>query len=662
MCGLVGFYNPYLDQNERNRMATHLADSLRHRGPDDSSTWSNEGGLTFAHRRLAILDLSPHAKQPMVSPRTGTVLVYNGEIYNYRSIRKELEWSGLSFHGSGDTEVLLAAIDHWGLEKTLTKCNGMFAICLWNENERTLHIARDRIGIKPLYYGWLKSGFVVTSELKALYGLKEFCLPLSSTGLSLFFEHGYISAPYTIFQGIWKMIPGTSLSLSQSELESAPKGFSPYTDRSHLSPKSFWQVPDISPPYSGSLQDAIVDLHELIRDSVRIRSLADVPVGAFLSGGIDSSTIVSCMNNFDPRNVRTFSIGFQESQFNEAPYASAIASHLGTKHTEHYVSTSDALNVIPNLSTIYDEPFADSSQIPTLLLSQLTREQVTVSLSGDGGDELFLGYPRYLLAKRVWSILKNAPYPLRTRLKDGIQAVPSSGWSSVYSIFQWLLPEALRGIRTPGMKVHRFAELLCASNLREVYLQANLHWPPYETPVHRYVPSQTLFHTDIASKTLASRHDYLSFIDFHTYLPDDILTKVDRASMAYGLEARVPLLDHRIIEFARTLPMNWCIAHGSQKYILKKILNRYLPETLFERPKAGFSIPLAKWLRTELRSWAESLLTPTELPPDGLLNRSLILKTWKRHQLEELDLHSKLWNVLIFQQWKRTWSANILDH
>ncbi|MGA1190956.1 MAG: asparagine synthase (glutamine-hydrolyzing) [Bdellovibrionota bacterium] len=666
MCGLIGFYNPHLSEQERVATATRLAHSIQHRGPDGSATWSNENGLTLAHRRLAILDLSTLAQQPMTSPRTGSVLIYNGEIYNYRTIRTELESLGISFQGSGDTEVLLAAIDTWGLERTLTRCNGMFAICFWNTQTKTLHIARDRIGIKPLYYGWLKSGFAVSSELKPLYGLKDFRLPLSSIALSLFFEHGYISAPYTIFDRIWKLMPGSLLSLSESQLTTIPTDFSPFANTTASSPQSYWQISTSSPPYGGSFEDAVTELDTLIQDSVQLRTLADVPVGAFLSGGIDSSTIVSSMQALSSSHVRTFSIGFEEDRFNEAPHAKKIAHHLGTEHTEHYVTTEDALEVIPQLATLYDEPFADSSQIPTFLLSRLTRQHVTVSLSGDGGDELFRGYPRYLLAEKLWRKLQYSPLSLRKAVKRCVQALPSTVWSGGYHIGQRALPPSLRGIQSSGKKIHRFAELLTASNIQELYLRANAHWLPHESPAP-YSSSQTLFHRDSYMRepslyTSSSPCDYLSYLDLHTYLPDDILTKVDRASMAVGLEARVPLLDHRIIEFSRTIPTSWCIHNGSQKLILKRVLERYVPSSFFERPKSGFAIPLAQWLRKELRPWGEAALTEARLPVDGRLNRDLILRTWQEHQDGHIDAHSRLWNVLMFQQWQERWGANIENY
>lgn len=661
MCGLIGFYNPHLSEQERGVTATALARSIQHRGPDGTDTWSNEAGLTLAHRRLAILDLSSAAQQPMTSPRTGNVIIYNGEIYNYQKIRTELELLGISFQGTGDTEVLLAAIDVWGLERTLPRCNGMFAICLWENKAKTLHIARDRIGIKPLYYGWLKTGFVVASELKALYSLKDFCLPLSPIGLSLFFEHGYISAPYTIFDKMWKLMPGSILSLSEPQLATVPTDFSPFPNTTASSPQSFWQVPSTPSPYGGSFEDAVSELDALIQDSVQLRTLADVPVGAFLSGGIDSSTIVSSMIALRSSHVRTFSIGFEEDRFNEAPHAKKIANFLGTDHTEHYVTTRDALEVIPHLATLYDEPFADSSQIPTFLLSQLTRQHVTVSLSGDGGDELFRGYPRYLSAENLWHRLQHCPLPLRQTAKICVQALPATVWNGGYRIGQRALPLSLRGIESSGKKIHRFAELLTAPDLRELYVRANAHWLPHESPTP-YVSSQTLFHADTAVSPDNSASHSLSYLDLHTYLPDDILTKVDRASMAVGLEARVPLLDHRIIEFSRTLPTPWCVYNGSQKYILKRVLERYLPSTFFERPKSGFAIPLAQWLRKELRPWGEAALTETRLPVDGRLNRAVIRRTWQEHQQGLIDAHSRLWSVLMFQQWQERWRANIQNY
>lgn len=658
MCGIVGFYASGWEKEERVEIARACASAIASRGPDDSGVWAEEKGLTLAHRRLAILDLSPSGHQPMRSEESGSVIVFNGEIYNFKEIREELEKEGHHFRSTGDTEVLLKAIDHFGLEETVKKCNGMFALGVWDPRERVFQIARDRLGIKPLYYGWWKEGFVFASELKALFSLKGFSKPLSEEALSLFFEHGYITAPYSIFKDIFKLPPGCTLTLREAELSRTPHGFSPFPCTDRCTPLPFWSVPKEGERFQGSYEEGVSELERLLLSSIQYRCIADVPLGAFLSGGIDSSTVVALMKRLHAGHIKTFSIGFEEKQFNEAPYAKEIANHLKTDHTELYIPAKEALDLIPELTQFYDEPFADSSQIPTVLVSRLAREHVTVSLSGDGGDELFKGYTRYPIAIGIWRKLQFLPHPLRSVFAALLRSIPMNGWNALYEKGQWALPRSFRGMKYVGLKAHRLSEVLSAETLGELYCTANTHWRPAYHPVS-FLSGETALTNYELEKEFSSSFDYLSYLDLKTYLPDDILTKVDRASMSCALEARVPLLDHRIVEFSRTLPEEWCVYEGVQKRILRDVLKKHVPEQMFERPKTGFGVPLPEWLREELKEWGESLLSKEKLPEGGVLKRDLIMDRWQKHQERKIDFHYPLWNVLQFQAWKERWKNHI---
>ncbi|MCI5066088.1 asparagine synthase (glutamine-hydrolyzing) [bacterium] len=661
MCGIVGLFFPGWAHERRQYAVGAGADALSSRGPDDRGVWAGEHGIALGHRRLAILDLSPLGHQPMVSPETGNVLVYNGEIYNFREIRSELEHEGISFQSSGDTEVLLKAIDHWGLERTLPKCNGMFALGVWQPKVQVLQIARDRVGIKPLYYGWTPEGFLFGSELKAFSAVEGFRMPLNYEALSLFLEHGTVPAPYSIFSGISKLLPGTTLLLTRKQLEQRPDNFSPYAAETQCSPVSFWKVPfpDSSPP-AISYEEGVEHLEELLRSSLQLRMISDVPVGAFLSGGIDSSAVVALLSASGGNKVKTFSIGFSEEEFNEAPYAKQIAEHLGTDHTELYLPERDALEVVPELPDLYDEPFADSSQIPTLLVSRLARQEVTVALSGDGGDELFRGYPRYLLMEEIWQKLRRLPRPLRSLFTAVVHRVPMRRWDDLYGAIESILPRSFRGMRYIGLKAHRLGEVMHVRSLRELYSTVNTHWQP---PLHpmTYYPGKTVLSDEALPEHFHNPYDFLSHLDMCLELPDDILTKCDRASMSCSLEMRVPLLDHRVVEFARQIPATWCIRDGVQKVILRDILKKYVPNSLFERPKSGFGIPLPHWLRGELREWGETLLSPEHLPEGGYLNREMICTRWRHHQEKKIDAHYPLWTILQFLSWRERWKKHIIE-
>ncbi len=652
MCGIVGLFSEGRSQDELSNTCSGMSDCLAHRGPDDSGTWvASNTNLAFGHRRLSILDLSAHGHQPMHSSSSRFTIVFNGEIYNYRELHAELKKCGHTFRGHSDTEVLLAAFEEWGIEQTLQRANGMFAIAVWDNSLEELTLARDRIGIKPLYYGWYNNSFGFASELGAFSADSNFPKDISPDTAALFFRYNYIPSPYSIYDSHFKLPPGSTLTLSRASLREKPNSFSPFAGRSNCSPKRYWNLESL---VAASSREALTDyeptkkkLNDLLLSSISYRMLSDVPVGAFLSGGIDSSLVVGCMQKVSTQPVRTFSIGFQEGGYDEAPYAREIAQHLNTDHTEIYVTSRDALDLIPSIASSYSEPFSDSSQIPTLLLSKLTREHVTVALSGDGGDELFGGYERYLLAAQVNSWLRRFPYPLRTLA----QIIPQPLASLGYSLLRPILPKRFQSLRTGDM-FSRGAEMLSRQTPAEMYRSLIAHWYDSASLISnaKEIEREPFFLENYPP--FADDFERFAYIDMHTYLPEDILTKVDRASMTYSLEARTPLLDHRIIEFSWTLPPAWKIQDRNQKFILKDLLEQYVPSHLFERPKMGFGIPLASWLRQDLREWIEPLLSVKALEDSGL-NPKRIRKLWNEH-LKGNDWHYQLWDVIIYQQWRQS--------
>ncbi|MCB0333790.1 MAG: asparagine synthase (glutamine-hydrolyzing) [Bdellovibrionales bacterium] len=654
MCGIVGLYSHGRSSEELKATCVTMTTRLSHRGPDDSGQWAHTGlPLVFGHRRLSILDLSSLGHQPMHSRSERFTIVFNGEIYNYRELQNDLIKCGYSFRGHSDTEVLLAAFEQWGIEETLKRTNGMFAIALWDNETRELTITRDRIGIKPLYYGWYNNSFGFASELTAFFGDKRFPKDISRSATALFFRYNYVPVPYSIFSSHYKLPPGTFLTLPLSSLEHKPDDFSPFAMTSACSPKKYWDLSSHAASQTRkpllAYEDSKRELTSLLTSSVSYRMLSDVPVGAFLSGGIDSSLVVACMQQVSTHPVRTFSIGFSESSFDEAPYAKEIASHLKTEHTELYVSPRDALDLVPTLAEPYSEPFSDSSQIPTLLLSKLTREHVTVALSGDGGDELFGGYERYLLASQIETWFNRIPYQLRSLAT----VLPTSLASLGYSLLRPLLPKRFQSLKTGDM-FSRGAHMLSRRTPAEMYSALITHWHESSSLVlgAQEIEDDPFFITSFPE--FQAQFERFAYIDMHTYLPEDILTKVDRASMAYSLEARTPLLDHRIIEYSWSLPPQWKIQHHDQKCILKDILTQFVPKELFDRPKMGFGVPLASWLRHELQEWAESLLSTNSLESSGL-DANRIQHLWKEH-LQGTDWHYQLWDVVMYQQWKESLS------
>ena len=645
MCGLAGYFT--VNDRVSATVLTAMADSIRHRGPDDEGIWLDEAaGIGFAFRRLSIQDLSPAGHQPMVSGSGRFVIMFNGEIYNHLELRREL--GEQPWRGHSDTETLLAACEAWGFETTLKKTVGMFAIALWDKRERTLCLARDRMGEKPLYYGWQGKTFLFGSELKALKAHPAFQGEVSRNAITLQMRHCYIPAPYSIYQGIQKLLPGTLLTLPMDHTQSVA---STLTD-----PIAYWRLADAvragsAQPFEGSENDAIAELERVLSQSVRGQMLADVPLGAFLSGGVDSSVIVALMQAQSSRPVRTFTIGFGEKDYNEANHAKAVARHLGTKHTELYISPAEALAVISRLPTLYDEPFSDSSQLPTFLVAQMTRRDVTVALSGDGGDELFGGYNRYVMVSALWRRLGWLPAGMRRLAATAIHSLSPLAWSRVFAWFGAIAP-ATAGTQRAGDKAHKLAEVIDAASPEEIYFRLVSEWKnPAELVLGATEPPTFL--TDRANWHLApDTEGNMMYLDGMTYLPDDILTKVDRASMGVSLEGRMPLLDHRVVEFAWRLAPMMKIRNGQSKWALRQVLYRHVPKHLIERPKMGFGVPLDSWLRGPLRLWAEALLEPARLMREGYFAPVLVQQKWREHLSGERNWQYQLWNVLMFQSWR----------
>lgn len=645
MCGFAGFVGARIgDDGAIRRSLSCMGSRIAHRGPDSEGIWYDSAvGVGLVHRRLAILDLSPAGNQPMVSVSGRFVLAFNGEIYNHHNLRSELK--DIQWRGVSDTETLLAALEAWGVERTLKKCIGMFAIALWDRDQRCLFLARDRCGEKPLYYGWQNETFLFGSELKALQVHPQFVGEIDRNALTLLMRHNCIPGPHSIYKDIYKLQPGTWLQIN-------PSNASVYE-----TPIPYWSLQQVinrgsDSNHFDSDDEAIGALDLLLRDAVRQQMVADVSLGAFLSGGVDSSAIVALMQAQSDRPVKTFTVGFREEGFNEADHAKAVARHLGTDHTELYVSPREAMDVIPRLPSLYDEPFSDSSQIPTFLVSQMTRQHVTVALSGDAGDELFGGYNRYFWASELWRKLGRVPTPLRTMLAQSITLLPPTKWNSVFSALGSLVPSRLR-YANPGSKMHKLAETLAARRPEEIYHRLISHWKkPADLVIGATEPPTAL--TDSASwPDLVDFEHRMMYLDAITYLPDDILVKVDRAAMGVSLETRVPFLDHRVVEFAWRLPLSMKIRNGQGKWILRQVLYKYVPRELIERPKMGFGVPIDSWLRGPLRDWAEDLLDPSRLLQEGYFSPIPIREKWEEHLSGRRDWHYYLWDVLMFQAWLR---------
>ena len=643
MCGIAGIWQSGARRDEWEGSLWAMSRTLIHRGPDDDGIWLDPAArIGLASRRLAIIDLSPHGHQPMESESGRFIAVHNGELYNFQELRQELEQMGHRFRGHSDTEVLLASVDQWGVEAAVTRFNGMFAFALWDRERRRLYLARDRMGEKPLYYGWAGRAFVFASELKALKVHPDFLADVDRNAVALFLRHAFVPAPYSIYRGISKLVPGTILTV---DTHTAHAG-------DNIAAVPYWSARQVAErgadePFSGRDEDAAERLDALLRDAVRLRMIADVPLGAFLSGGVDSSTVVALMQAQSSRPVRTFTIGFRGADYDEATYAKAVAQHLGTEHTELYVSPDQAMALIPRLPTLYDEPFADSSQIPTFLVAELARRHVTVSLSGDGGDELFGGYNRYFLGRRLWRTIGWTPRSMRASLAVGLTLLSPSTWST----FLPRVGAGVPGVRHPGDKMHKLAEILDVADPDTMYMNLVSHWRQPTAIVEGAMEPPTLLTDRSQWARLQDFTARMMYLDLVTYLPDDILVKLDRASMGVSLEARVPVLDHRIVEFAWRLPLSMKIRGGQGKYILRKVLDRYVPRRLIDRPKMGFGVPIDSWLRGPLREWAESLLDEGRLGKEGFLKPQPIREKWREHLSGRRNWQYLLWDVLMFQAW-----------
>jgi asparagine synthase (glutamine-hydrolysing) len=572
------------------------------------------------------------------------VITYNGEIYNFLQLREQLEREDPSsvFASQSDTEVMLACVDRWGIDASLRQWNGMFGFALWDQDERRLYLARDRFGEKPLYYGGLRNTFVFGSELKALRSHSQFRAEIDRDALALFLRYGYIPAPYTIYKNIRKLPAASLLCIDPRNPRNA-------------TPQPYWSLDEVvsqgkAQPFHGDAQEAVEELDWLLRDAVRIRMIADVPVGVFLSGGVDSSTIAALMQAESTQRVRSFSIGMRESDYNEAHHALRVARQLGTEHTELYVTAREAMELIPQLPFIYDEPFADSSQIPTCLLAKLTRHHVTVGLSGDAGDEIFGGYNRHAWGRRLEKMLRWAPERVRRAVAHAIRSVPPAHWNSLLQACEPLLPRTLRH-RVPGEKLHKLAGILTTRDPESAYLALASHWPDHTAIVLDSIEPRTHASNATGWAKLGSFPEQMMFLDTLTYLPDDILVKVDRASMAVGLETRVPFLDYRVVSYAWSLDLGEKISKAQGKSVLRRLLSRYVPCHLTERPKSGFGVPIDSWLRGPLREWAESLLNEKRLRDQGYFNVESIRAIWREFLNGKTASQHHVWDILMFEAW-----------
>ena len=655
MCGITGIFGN-LRKDELAISALKMSATLTHRGPDDAGTWINEeSGIAFGHQRLSIVDLSSAGHQPMMSPCGRFSVIFNGEIYNHLQLRGKLNASAYkqSWKGHSDTETLVSAFSQWGIEKTLDQLVGMFAIAVWDLKVKKLYLIRDRFGEKPLYYGWSNGVFLFGSELKALRSYKGFNNKIDRNVLSLYMQYMYVPSQYSIFKDIYKLDPGCILKIDDSGRSQPPKQItSSVFDAKGVCVKQWYSLSRTAKNSQNNLiedkSEAIDLLEKTLLESVQSQLISDVPLGAFLSGGIDSSTIVALMSKACNHPVKTFTIGFEESAFNEAIYAKEVAKHLGTDHHELYVTAKDAFEVIPSLPSLYDEPFADSSQIPTYLVSKLARQHVTVSLSGDAGDELFGGYNRYLWGGRVWSKIKWMPPIMRQTLGTVIQKLPASTWD----IAGHLLPNKYR-VASMGDKAHRMSyRLKTVNSLDDMYYSLVTEGFNEDGLVNsdNFVLKTKLNNSKIVLGSNEPAHRMMLW-DTLTYLPDDILTKVDRAAMSVSLETRIPFLDHRVAELAWRFPLDMKIKNGVGKWPIRQILYKYVPKELIERPKAGFAVPVGQWIRGPLREWADDLLDESRIQREGYFDPKLVRKIWEQHLSGNYDWTSRLWAILMFNSW-----------
>ena len=646
MCGIAGFYSCRADNNRQEdfHVAQNIAQSLTHRGPDRGDIWQdNNSALTFIHRRLAIIDLSDDGAQPMASPSGRYIATFNGEIYNYREIRQELENYNIQFRGNSDTEVMLAGFDQWGIEKTISKLNGMFAFALYDQKEKQIHFARDRFGKKPLYVGWVGKSLFFSSELKACHQHPEFEKKINQDALAIYMKYGYVHAPYSIFENMWQLLPASMLSLNLD-------GLDPNINLASKM-KTYWSLKDVAEqgqrnPNKKSPNQIIYEFEGKLEEAVSQRMLSDVPLGAFLSGGIDSSVVVALMQRQSLESIKTFSAGFEQEGFNEAEHAKKIAQHLKTDHYEFYISDQDALDVIPRLPQIYDEPFADQSQIPTYLISKLAREHATVVLTGDGGDEILAGYDRHTKIPPLWEKVSGLPHGLRRMLCGAMNMLPQE----FYGRLKKDNPHF-------GAQVKRTLGLLGLHNTNDIYDALVSGWQDGDKSVLNGLLPDIPLHDKNQWPEDMSFLNQMIFGDILSYRPNDLMVKTDRATMAASIEARAPLMDYKLAEYAFSLPDEMKIQGGQGKWLLRQILKKHIPEHLYERPKMGFSVPLNQWLRGPLNDWAQELLDEKRLKDQGLFDVSMVRAQWDNFQnnLGFQPPRKDLWSILMFQAWHKEW-------
>lgn len=644
MCGIAGFIHYSGSKDHLIAKGEKMIAPLQHRGPDSSGIWFNENdGVLLGHRRLSIQDLSTSGHQPMISSSGRYCIAYNGEIYNFCELRNELIQAGFHFKGGSDTEVLLSAIENWGLKTAASKFVGMFAFALWDFKKKCLFLCRDRLGEKPLYFGWLPSGFYFASELKAIETVVDQAnLSIDVTALGKFLQYGYISAPLSIYTGIYKLYPGTIISIDRHR----ESDFSPWPEKSDHSPQTYWSAAEAYQQGSSQLinneADALDALRSVLERNVKRQLIADVDVGVFLSGGIDSSLVTAVAQHLSSNPVRSFTIGFEAQEYDESAYAERIAEHLGTDHTTIRVSVSDAKNVIPSISSIYDEPFADSSQIPAFLVSKLAKQHVTVCLSGDGGDELFAGYNRYIWANQIWNSVRHIPWLARKVGADMISLLAPVITTAGQKRSQF---------KNIDLKLQKLGGFLRQKTLYDGYDYLLSSWQPSELKetLKGYTKNSREFNFNASKMQFI---DYVMLCDQVGYLEGDNLTKVDRASMAVGLETRLPLLSHEIQELAWRIPLKMKVRNTSSKWLLKELLASYMPRDMFERPKMGFSVPVAQWLRGDLREWGEDILASRGASVDGLIDTNKVNAIWPQHITGKADHSAKLWAVLMIAMWK----------
>jgi asparagine synthase (glutamine-hydrolysing) len=647
MCGITGIL--YLKQNPEKQhigqLIKKMTDSIHYRGPDDSGVFiSNDVPLALGHRRLSILDLSETGKQPMSSHSRDSILVFNGEIYNFRLLKEKLEMQfNMEWRGSSDTEILLEALEKWGVEKTLPLLNGMFAFAFWNKKDRLLWLARDRFGEKPLYYAFMNGTLIFGSELKALYNHPDFVRDIDRNALKLYLRHNYIPAPHTIFINTRKLPPASFLRIPHRKINSI----------NELKPATYWAIEKcaatgLQKPFNGSNEEAVELLKSHLKQAVSLRMESDVPLGAFLSGGIDSSLVAAVMQSVSDKPIRTFSVGFTHKEYDEAPFARQIAKHLRTNHTEIYVNPEEGLQVIDRLPEMFDEPFSDSSQIPTFLVCKKAREHVTVCLSGDAGDEFFCGYDRYFWTWNTQEKIKHIPRFLRHPAGKIMGSANGFLWEKALQMGSRIAPSQEKRMKCSF--VRRCGHILSSPDAAFLYLQMLSHWPHPEKVVIGDKQCLPLF-PDWQNETQIDLMNRMMLCDQQNYLPDDILTKVDRSSMAVSLESRIPFLDPDLAQFAWSLPLEMKTDRKKGKLILRQLLAQYIPPKLFERPKKGFGVPIDHWLRHELRDWAEALLSETRLKNEGFFQAGPVREKWQEHLSGKCDWHYYLWDILMFQAW-----------